>query len=115
MPRKPRLDVPGALHHIMVRGNRDTHKSGLLIPDVGRQIGFDLVEYDWVSPYGTGKQADFIFKLDNRFVNERDFETVVTITFTHKFDGLQPAKDESSGGVSLNCRGSLRHPAINKN
>jgi REP element-mobilizing transposase RayT len=21
MPRKPRLDVPGALHHIMVRGN----------------------------------------------------------------------------------------------
>ncbi len=21
MPREPRLDVPGALHHIMVRGN----------------------------------------------------------------------------------------------
>ena len=77
---------------------RDTHKSGLKIPDIGKEIGFDLMEYDWVSPYGIGKRADFIFKLDSRFVSEKDFETTLTITFANKFDGMLPIKDENKGG-----------------
>lgn len=77
---------------------RDTHKSGLKIPEVGKEIGFDLMEYDWVSPYGIGKHADFIFKIDNRFVSDRDFETTLTLTFTNNFDGIQPAKDYLIGG-----------------
>jgi len=55
MPRQPRLDVPGALHHIMVRGN---NKANIFIDDQDRnkflqRLGENIVEakcsvYAWV-------------------------------------------------------------------
>ena len=55
MPRKPRLDVPGALHHIMVRGN---NKANIFSDDQDRnkflqRLGENVVEakcsvYAWV-------------------------------------------------------------------
>jgi REP-associated tyrosine transposase len=55
MPRKPRLDVPGALHHIMVRGN---NKANIFSDDEDRskflrRLGENVVEakcavYAWV-------------------------------------------------------------------
>lgn len=55
MPRRARLDVPGALHHIMVRG---INKSALFDDDQDRQkflerLGENIVEakcsvYSWV-------------------------------------------------------------------
>ena len=55
MPRKPRLDVPGALHHIMIRGN---NKANIFSDDQDRskflqRLGENVVEaqcsvYAWV-------------------------------------------------------------------
>ncbi len=73
---------------------RDTTKSDLEIPVIGKEIGFDLVEYDWIAPYGKGKHADLIFKIDKRFANNYDFDTTLTITFLNKFDGIQLFKED---------------------
>jgi len=33
----------------------------LEIPELDKEVGFDLISSDWVAPYGTGKYSDFIF------------------------------------------------------
>ncbi len=69
---------------------RDTHNTGgLVIPALGVEIGFDLIEYDWMPPYGKGKATDFIFKVDKRYTDDKDFDCTLTITFPNKFDGIQ--------------------------
>lgn len=68
---------------------RNTRRSSLEIPVAGKKIGFDLIEYDWVSPYGKGKITDLEFQSDKIFINQRDFDAKVTITFPSKFDGIQ--------------------------
>lgn len=76
------------------------------IPDVNKSIGFDLVEFDWVAPYGRGKQADFIFKAERDWVNRNNFNSAIKLTFSNKSDGLVPVS------VPLNQGGELRLSAI---
>jgi len=68
------------------------------IPAINKEIGFDLMECDWVAPYGTGKHADFIFKLEKRFKSRDDFDSTLTVTFANRFDGLQVVKENLKGG-----------------
>lgn len=77
---------------------RDTTHSKLEIPIVGKEVGFDLMEYAWLPPYGNGKHADFIFKLEKRYVSDDDFDSKLTITFPNKFDGIQLVKEDSRNG-----------------
>jgi len=63
--------------------------SPILLPEANKRIGFDLMEYDWVSPYGKGKHADFIFQLGGKYNSEYDFNNTLTLEFTNKFDGIQ--------------------------
>lgn len=77
---------------------RDTQMFGLTIPAIGEAIGFDLILYEWLPPYGNGKNADFIFRLDKRYVSEYDFESTLTITLSNKFDGIQLVADSYSNG-----------------
>lgn len=77
---------------------RDTHKSWIDMPVSGKEVGFDLIEFDWVSPYGKGKKEDFIFKLDREYIDDRNFEAVLTITFLNKFDGIQLIKEDIQYG-----------------
>jgi hypothetical protein len=65
-------------------------KAKLEIPEVDKPIGFDLVQYDWVAPYGKGKQSDFIFQAQRRFVKRNDFDSSLKITFPNQSDGLHP-------------------------
>jgi len=60
------------------------------IPKTNLPIGFDLVEGDWVAPYGKGKQNDFIFQANRRWVNRNDFECTVKLNFSNRNDGLFP-------------------------
>ena len=41
MPRQPRLDFPGAVHHVFVRGNA---RSAIAVDDVDHQRALDLLE-----------------------------------------------------------------------
>jgi hypothetical protein len=73
---------------------RDTQMSGLEIPVAGKEVGFDLVAYDWTAPFGKGKYADFIFTLDKTILKEDDFDCTLTVTFSNKYDGIQLAREE---------------------
>lgn len=59
------------------------------IPELGKPIGFDLVEADWVAPYGRGKVGDFVFSLTQKYRNWNDFEATMNITFSNPGDGIQ--------------------------
>jgi len=53
---------------------RDTKESRLFIPVTGKDVGFDLIMYDWVKPYGHGKVADILCNLHVRRSAWNDFE-----------------------------------------
>lgn len=68
------------------------------IPAVGKDIGFDLIAFDWVAPYGRGVTTDFIFRLERRGVNRTDFDATLTIKFARKFDGIQIYRESRQDG-----------------
>lgn len=80
-----------------------TRYSRIEIPELNKPIGFDLIKYDWVSPYGKGLHPDFIFTFDrNRAVNWKDFDGTLTLTFPNKHDGIQiwrEKRDREKGSV----------------
>jgi len=67
------------------------------VPVKGEEVGFDLEKADWVIPHGLGKNADFIFKIEQRYVNSVDYDTTMTLTFSNPFDGIQVVKDDVGG------------------
>jgi hypothetical protein len=71
------------------------------IPETNKPIGFDLAESDWVSPYGKGKQADFIFQADRRWVSRKDFDCTTKLTFSKAGDGLIPISIPLDQGSEL--------------
>lgn len=80
-----------------------TELSPITIPDTkGTVIGYDLVKHDWVSPYGKGITADFLFRLEDIFVDKDNYKTTLTVGFSNSDDGLQKfiIKDEGSSFLS---------------
>lgn len=71
------------------------------IPITGKEVGFDLIEYDWVPPHGKGKHSDFIFKLDKKFKSRDEFDATLTVTFSDKFDGIQAVKENLRYGSTF--------------
>ena len=82
----------------MYRRNTKMTRPRLEIPVAGKDVGFDLVKYDWLPPYGNGIKADFIFKLEKHYINAQDFDAQLTLTFSNKFDGIQIHKDNRKDG-----------------
>lgn len=78
------------------------------VPVKGEEVGFDLEKADWVIPYGLGTKADFIFKIDQRYVNSINYDTTMTLTFSNPFDGIQVVKDD--GGGDFNAGSLYRLP-----
>lgn len=75
-------------------------KAKIEIPVVGKEVGFDLLEYDWVVPYGKGKNSDFVFYLSRNFTawNEQDCE--LNLKFYGKYNGIQmQTEDRRNGSV----------------
>ena len=77
---------------------RDTQLAERKFPVTGKETGFDLIEYDWLPPYGKGKKADLIFKFDTRYTARNDFESSLVIKFSNEFDGIQLHKEDRKGG-----------------
>jgi hypothetical protein len=59
------------------------------MPEIGKPCGYDLMEGDWVSPWGKGKIADVVFTLNRDYTNRRQFEVAVDIGFSNPKDGIQ--------------------------
>lgn len=67
---------------------RDTRDTNLEIPKLDTDIGFDLTMFDWVSPYGEGEVADFIFNLHREYEDSTNHKGVLTIKFSNQYDGI---------------------------
>ena len=59
------------------------------VPESGKEIGYDLMESDWVKPYGKGKRSDFIFRVDQWYESPTEYALTTTLTFPNKNDGIQ--------------------------
>jgi len=68
------------------------------IPVADSPVGYDLMIGDWVTPYGKGQVADFVFKVKRRVASWKDFETHLSLVFTNIMDGIQPVGEVSSRG-----------------
>lgn len=73
-------------------------KKSIAIPVVGRKVGFDLIAYDWVAPYGSGQHSDFIFFMERRFSSMKDYEGKLTITFPTNYDGIIKIDENLNNG-----------------
>ena len=80
---------------------RHTLLSRIDIPVVDKEVGFDLIKFDWVSPYGKGIIADFIFKLERDYKAYNNFTSTLTVTFSNKFDGMQVHEENREHGSLL--------------
>jgi hypothetical protein len=61
-----------------------------VIPEIGKQCGFDLIVADWVAPYGGGKTADIYVTVTKQvFVSRNDFDVSETVSFPNPGDGIQ--------------------------
>jgi hypothetical protein len=76
------------------------------VPELGKPIGFDLMEGDWVAPYGHGKTSDFIFEAQRRFNSWQDFDSSFSLTFHSPDDGLFAIS------MPLDQGSTLRLPAV---
>ncbi len=90
--RKIKKPVP------MYARNTGNVKPDIEIPIINKEVGFDLMECDWVVPYGKGRHADFIFRLEKTFKSRDDFHSKLFVTFPNKFDGIQVVKENLKGG-----------------
>jgi hypothetical protein len=73
----------------------------LEIPAVDEPIGFDLVASDWVAPHGKGTSEDFVFTLNRKWINKKNFAACVTLTFSKPGDGLQAVEEPLQYGSAL--------------
>ena len=59
------------------------------IPLDNENVGFDMVQGDWVTPYGKGEIPDLFFRYSKSFHDPKDFEYHLEVTFTNNGDGIQ--------------------------
>jgi hypothetical protein len=89
-PRSPELIVVlRKIGNQVPMYGRDTTKVPIEIPATNKDVGFDLIKFDWVAPYGTGKQNDFIFNLKKQVVDNKNFDVALTIKCSNESDGIQ--------------------------
>lgn len=81
----------------MYARNTKMSRKRVEIPVVGKDVGFDLIAYDWVPPYGNGKYSDFIFHLKSKFSGNRDYDFTLTLKFDNG-NGLQSYKEDLNQG-----------------
>ena len=62
------------------------------VPVIGKPVGYDLMQADWVKPYGKGEIGDLIFKVDKRFKNRDDYKANLSVRFSNPHDGIQIIK-----------------------
>ncbi len=60
------------------------------IPVAGTPVGFDLIEGDWVAPYGEGLTADMLFTASGFWTSADEYSATLTLAFPNAGDGLVP-------------------------
>jgi hypothetical protein len=71
------------------------------VPVLDDPVGFDLLESDWVAPYGHGKTSDMIFTTKKHVNSFDDFSAELHLAFSNKGDGLLVMPVDIQGGSEL--------------
>jgi len=71
------------------------------IPVVDEPVGFDLVVSDWVAPHGKGATADFVLVLNRKWIDQKDFDARLRLTFSDPGDGIQAVEEPLLYGSEL--------------
>jgi len=58
------------------------------VPREDSQVGYDLMQGDWVEPFGSGKSSDVLFTVHRKVLNVREYNAEVELTFPNKGDGI---------------------------
>jgi hypothetical protein len=77
---------------------RDTDKSRITIPKIDKDIGFDLVKFDWVAPYGSGVISDFVFNLKTHLPSLEEYSYDLRLRFQNELDGIIPIEEDLQYG-----------------
>lgn len=64
------------------------------MPKENEPVGFDLVAGDWVAPFGTGTNADFLFTVQRKITSMREYDARLKLSFPNPGDGLMPLSPE---------------------
>ena len=76
-------------------------RSLIKIPVIGKDVGFDLIMYDFVQPYGLGKYSDMIFRLEKSYASMDNYSAILKIKFSNNADGIQKIKENEADGSSF--------------
>jgi hypothetical protein len=60
------------------------------VPAQNEDLGFDMFVGDFVTPYGQGKTADMIFRLEVTERTKKDYDYKLTVAFPNTADGILP-------------------------
>jgi hypothetical protein len=80
---------------------RDTLITKITIPVANKDVGFDLIEFDWVAPNGKGQNADIFFKLYGTYVDGNNYDMKLDVNFPREFDGIQTLRQDIRQGSIL--------------
>lgn len=61
----------------------------LLVPLVGRAVGFDLEKGDWVAPYGSGATCDLEFTVEGRYESRQNYAGELTLRVPGASNGIR--------------------------
>ena len=64
------------------------------IPATNTSFGYDLMVGDWVKPSGKGTVNDLVFQLNGYWMDYRNNDSTLSITFSNPSDGLIPVEYE---------------------
>jgi hypothetical protein len=64
----------------------------LRMPKTTEPVGFDLEVGDWVTPYGKGRTADFVFKAEGYVKSSTDYDLRLSLRFSNTGDGIIQTK-----------------------
>lgn len=72
-----------------VFGSENTDYPEHRLPKANEYVGLDLIESDWVAPYGRGVRSDFLFKIEKDIKSMFDYNVTLYLKFQNKGDGIQ--------------------------
>jgi hypothetical protein len=64
-------------------------KAIAILPQIDSAIGYDFMKGDWVKPHGLGETVDIYLSATKSVTSPTNFESILTVSFPNKFDGIQ--------------------------
>jgi hypothetical protein len=107
------LVLQRVLNPIPMYAKRVEFYGKMKIPAEGKPLGYDLVKGDWVAPFGTGSESDFILLLQRAPEREvmsywgtaprpyKLYDVTLRVTFSNGDDGIQSAYTATCQGSAL--------------